>query len=75
MSDIDVNQCDACDSAFNEIFGDLHWEATDVARRVFREGWEAGRRAMRAERTAREGVGRAARELLERDERRSKGED
>ena len=75
MSDIDVNQCDECDSAFNETYGDEFWEATDAARRVFRSGWEAGRRAMRAERAARESVGRATRELLERDERHSKGED
>jgi hypothetical protein len=75
MSDIDVNQCDACDSAFTETYGDEFWEATDAARRVFRSGWEAGRRAMRDERAARESVGRATRELLERDGRRSMGED
>ncbi len=75
MSDIDVNRCDACDCAFTETYGDEFWEATDAARRVFRSGWEAGRRALVAERTAREGVGRAARELLERDGRRSMGED
>jgi hypothetical protein len=75
MSDIDVNQCDACDCAFTEAYGDTFWEATDAARRVFRTGWLAGRRALVAERTAREGVGRATRELLERDGRRSMGED
>lgn len=75
MSDINVNQCDACDSAFTETYGDDFWEATDAARRVFRSGWEAGRRALKEERTAREGLGRAARELSERDGRRSTTED
>lgn len=73
MSDIDLNQCDACDAAFTETYGDEFWEATDAARRVFRSGWNAGRKDMRygsalADR-------RHDRERAERDARRSRSED
>ena len=94
MSDTNVNQCDACDSAFTETYGDEFWEATDAARRVFRSGWNAGRKEVleppslarrcppchgdcRQGRDcpARVGLSRATRERLEREERRSMGED
>lgn len=73
MNDINVLRCDACDAAFNAIYGDEFWEATDAARRVFRAGWNAGRKDMRngpalADR-------RQDRERAERDARRSRSED